>query len=528
MTRMSKLLTIKEASRSASQFLNQEITASNISYLIQYGRIKKHQNGGSILVDEDDLIGYYERFRLQKSGYWKKRLGQDLNWALSFDHLREKETTKHVHRFHPYKGKFIPQLVEYFLDHHVDGFKKEASFKKGDIVLDPFCGSGTTVVQANELGIDAIGVDISIFNTLISNAKVQRVNFEDLKEEFKKVTDSILGWVLSDQNRGFERELFDRLNEFNREYFPGPDYKIQVRQKKIDEKKYSRVKEKEFVDIFNELKTKYSIRINSDCANTFLEKWYIEPIRKEMDLICEKLDGIQNSVTRRMMRVILSRTVRSCRATTHSDLATLKEPVTEPYYCRKHGKICKPLFSLFSWWRRYSQDTLSRLYEFDGLRTDSFQIGLQGDSRNIDLLSRLQESDSEFAEKVKKQKIKGIFSSPPYVGLIDYHEQHAYSYELFGFERHDHLEIGPLFKGRGEDARRSYIQGIVRVLKHSKLYLQRDYDIFLVANDRYNIFPMIAKKAGMRIVNRYKRPVLNRTEKNRSAYAEMIFHLKEK
>ena len=32
----------------------------------------------------------------------------------------------------------------------------------------------------------------------------------------------------------------------------------------------------------------------------------------------------------------------------------------------------------------------------------------------------------------------------------------------------------------------------------------------------------------MKIVNQYKRPVLNRTEKDTSAYAEMIFHLKER
>ena len=55
----------------------------------------------------------------------KERLGNDLNWALSFDQYREAETTKHVHRLHPYKGKFIPQLVEYFLDQHTDNFKKK-------------------------------------------------------------------------------------------------------------------------------------------------------------------------------------------------------------------------------------------------------------------------------------------------------------------------------------------------------------------------------------------------------------------
>jgi len=63
-------------------------------------------------------------FNGQREIEWKKRLGNDLNWGLSFDNLREKDTTKHIHRLHPYKGKFIPQLVEYFIDSHTDDSKK--------------------------------------------------------------------------------------------------------------------------------------------------------------------------------------------------------------------------------------------------------------------------------------------------------------------------------------------------------------------------------------------------------------------
>lgn len=114
------------------------------------------------------------------------------------------------------------------------------------------------------------------------------------------------------------------------------------------------------------------------------------------------------------------------------------------------------------------------------------------------------------------------------MGLIDYHEQHAYAYDLFGFERKDELEIGPLFKGQGKEARESYVKGISEVLINSKKYLVDDFDIFLVANDKYNLYPIIAEKAGMKIKNTYKRPVLNRTEKDKGAYAEIIFHLKKK
>jgi hypothetical protein len=55
-----------------------------------------------------------------------------------------------------------------------------------------------------------------------------------------------------------------------------------------------------------------------------------------------------------------------------------------------------------------------------------------------------------------------------------------------------------------------------------------DYDVFLVANDKYSMYPTIAGNAGMKIVNQFKRPVLNRTEKDKGAYSEIIFHLKEK
>ncbi len=79
------LLTIKEASQWASDYLKKNITTSNISYLIQYGKVKKYQKNGRTTINKNDLINYYQSYHYQRKNDWHEQLGEDLNWALSFD-----------------------------------------------------------------------------------------------------------------------------------------------------------------------------------------------------------------------------------------------------------------------------------------------------------------------------------------------------------------------------------------------------------------------------------------------------------
>jgi len=357
----------------------------------------------------------------------------NLNWREC--DLPERERTKHVHRLHPYLGKFIPQLVEIFLRKY-----------QPKLVYDPFVGSGTTLVEANALGIDSVGTDISLFNVLLSKVKTADYDVTLLEKEIY--------------------DILKRLSTYKNEFY-------------------------------NDEKINKLFSTNND----YIKRWFAPNTQKE--LLCY-LRLIKDYTYQDLLKIVLSRSARSARLVTHYDLDFPKEPQIEPYKCYKHDRICQPVNEAYKFLSRYTIDTLNRIKQFARIKTKSRVISNHGDSREVKL----------------PKGIDMIFTSPPYIGLIDYHEQHKYAYELLGLKNNEAREIGPAKSGQSELAKKAYIKGINDVFCYTRDYMTKSALALIVVNDKYGLYN--ADAVGFKEIGRVERHVNRRTGRREGAFYESI------
>lgn len=355
----------------------------------------------------------------------------DLGLSWSEEALPQVERTKHVHGLHPYLGKFIPQLVEAFL---------RRRFRPGERVYDPFCGSGTTLVEANAFGCDAVGCDISAFNCLLTRVKTGRHGLAAL-----------------------ELALRGALELARREGGAGEQ------------------------------------------APEWARRWYAARALSELLAYRAAAEALPEPA-RDVARVVLSRAARSARLTTHFDLDFPAAPQREPYWCHKHKRECRPVEEAGKFLSRYTDDTLRRLRAFAAVRTDRPVAVLHADARTVELPG----------------PASGIVTSPPYPGLIDYHEQHRYAYELLGLDDRRDAEIGPAVRGRRREALAGYADGIVAVFRNAARFLPPGAPVVIVVNDSLDLYPAILERSGLELEERLTRHVNRRTGRRAGEFFEDV------
>ncbi len=350
-----------------------------------------------------------------------------LSW--SEQELPQRLRTKHVHSLHPYLGKYVPQLVEELLRRYV---------RPGGRVLDPFAGSGTTLVQALESGHDSTGIDIAAFNCLLMQVKTREHN----------------PFVL-------ERELRDVLARFDR----GDG--------------------------------------RAGRSTPYVRRWFAPRSCNELLRFRSLIDEYESAD---VLRVVLARAARSARLTTHFDLDFPKQPQLEPYWCHKHRRECRPVDHADHFVRRYLLDTLARLKEFGRLRGRHVAQVVHGDARDAEL----------------ERPFDAVVTSPPYPGLIDYHEQHRYAYELLGLDDRRDRELGAAARGTARVAIESYVEGVGAVLATVSEALARDGRVVIVVNDSRGLYTEILERAGLELESRHRRHVNRRTGRRAGEYFEEI------
>jgi len=92
------------------------------------------------------------------------------------------EAEKFTHYLFKFPAKFHPPVVRRLIDRYT---------KPGDIILDPFCGSGTLLVEAAVSGRSAVGIDVDPLAVFITKVKTHRFRAGSLRTDAEKIVTDV-------------------------------------------------------------------------------------------------------------------------------------------------------------------------------------------------------------------------------------------------------------------------------------------------------------------------------------------------
>ena len=204
---------------------------------------------------------------------------------------KRQNTRYSVHGLHEYKGKFNPQVVRSLFNIY--------GVKSGDYILDPFCGSGTTLVESAHDHICATGTDINPFAVFIANAKIDALNVSALeinkaKEILLKNYSFVKGSIILDGS--------DPRIEYLMNWFP-QEILIDIEALRISALQLGDATTNIFLVIISNLLRDYSYQEPSDLRirrrfSPFPENEFMEQLKESIDCFITNLQEFQSSFIR--------------------------------------------------------------------------------------------------------------------------------------------------------------------------------------------------------------------------------------
>lgn len=292
--------------------------------------------------------------------------------ALEIVRARKREHSYATHAFHPYKGKYYPQLVRAIIN---------SCLRTKGLVLDPFCGSGTTLVEARLHGINSIGVDFHPLAALISRVKTESLSIPvaALERLHRKLSSKLV-------TRFLENGLRLEANE--------PTLWPQVDDERCQEL-YA-----------------FLPKDNID----YLQKWFDPITLAELAMIVSEIQALTDEPIRDLCWVTLSAFVRE---------VSLQEPSSLRILRRKEPPEHPSVLERFLVGLRRRIDALKALHLIDDrLRGEKvWSQVIQGDAKQLPAL---------LEGMVSPGAIDCIVTSPPYAMALPYIDTDRLSLFLLG------------------------------------------------------------------------------------------------
>ncbi len=123
-----------------------------------------------------------------------------IDYSWSFSDKTRKDTAYITHGYHRYPAKFIPQIVSRLANKYT---------KEGDLIVDPFGGCGTTLVESKIMGRPSVGVDINPVAVLITKAKITPIDPIRIEKAFAMLKEKLDSYSENTKVKALEHERID-------------------------------------------------------------------------------------------------------------------------------------------------------------------------------------------------------------------------------------------------------------------------------------------------------------------------------
>jgi tRNA G10 N-methylase Trm11 len=301
---------------------------------------------------------------------------------LSFDSTKFDSLTHYLFR---YPAKFHPPAVRVLLERYTQA---------GDRVLDPFCGSGSLLVEAGVLGRHALGTDVDPVAVFASQVKVCRYDHSELYASYLRLSSLLRRWQRSKEEYS-ERQFLD------------------LSPAEVDQ------------------------TIDSDSlwipAVPNLYHWFRRYVVIDLARIYREITQLSLPPEHRQFFLLCFASV--IRSASNADPVPVSGLEVTSHMKRKDalGRVIDP-FHLFD---RSVQRALPACAHFSSLVPPSIE------------LTAFQADATEVGQRIK-QPVDCIITSPPYHNAVDYYRRHQLEMFWLGFTRsqEDRLSLLPHYMGR--------------------------------------------------------------------------------